>query len=92
MSISPNMMACAPVATVSMPDAQAMLIVCAGISGGSPARRATWRAGLGPEPACRPWPINTSPIAAGSMPARAIAARAATAPSSAGCTLRNAPP
>ena len=50
-SDSPSMIACAPLAIVCMPDAQALLMVCAGALVGMPARTATCRAGLGPEPA-----------------------------------------
>ena len=48
------------VAIACMPDAHALLIVCAGTLSGSPARRTTCRAGLGPDPACRAWPMSTS--------------------------------
>ena len=73
-------------------EAQALLTVCAGDASGTPARRPTWRPGLGPEPACRPCPITTSSTSDGVRPARSIAAREATAPSSAGCTSMNDPP
>ncbi len=69
-SDSPSRIDCAPVATACMPDAQALLIVCAGALSGSPARRATCRAGLGPDPACRACPMSTSSTRPGSTPAR----------------------
>ena len=82
----------AAVATACMPDAHALLIVWAGTASGSPARRTTCRAGFGPDPAWRPCPISTSPRGRRTTPARSSAALAATAPSSAGWTFRNAPP
>ena len=92
MSDSPSAIARAPAATASMPDAHALFTVVAGTRSGSPARRPTCRAGFGPEPACRAWPTNTSSMASPVIAARSSAARAAIAPSSAGCTSRKAPP
>src|SRR5262249_3209908 len=89
---SPSRIDCAPVAVACIPDAPALLIVWAGTLSGTPARTPTCRAGLGPDPAWRAWPIRTSPISSGATPARSSAARAATAPSSAGWTFRSAPP
>ena len=51
-------MLCAAAAIACRPDAQALLIVCAGAVTGTPARCPTCRAGFGPEPACRPWPTD----------------------------------
>ena len=50
-SASPSMIVCAPAAIVCMPDAHALLMVCAGTASGMPALCPTWRAGFGPEPA-----------------------------------------
>ena len=91
-SASPSMIDCAPVAIVCMPDAHALLIVCAGTESGTPARMPTCRAGLGPDPAWRPCPISTSSMVSGRMPARAIAAIAAAAPRSAGWMFLRDPP
>ena len=91
-SASPSMIACAPDAIDCIPEAHALLIVYAGTSSGSPVRRPTCRAGLGPEPACLACPMSTSSTFDPSTPARSSTALTATAPSSAGWTFRNAPP
>ena len=70
---SPSMIDCAPLAIVCMPEAQALLIVCAGTASGMPARMPTCRAGFGPDPAWRAWPISTSSTVAGVEPRRASA-------------------
>ena len=90
--VAANMIDCAPVAIVCIPEAQALLIVCAGTVSGTPAFIPTWRAGFGPDPAWRPWPISTSSTSAGETPARSSAALAAAAPSSAGWTFLSEPP
>ena len=89
---SPSRMLCAPEAIACRPEAQALLMVWAGAPSGRPARCPTCRAGFGPEPACRPCPISTSSTAVAGTPARASAARTATAPSSAGWVSLKVPP
>ena len=91
-SYSPTETASAAETTACMPEAQALLIVCAGTPSGRPAARPTCRAGLGPDPACRACPIHTSPTSAGSTPARWSASRVAAAPRVAACTSRKPPP
>src|SRR5579872_989686 len=89
---SPSRMVWAADAMACRPEAQALLMVWAGDASGTPARRPTWRPGFGPAPACRAWPMTISSMSAGVTPARLIAARAATAPNSAGCRSRSDPP
>src|SRR5262249_53238029 len=78
--------------TLMRPDAHAMLMVKAGTVSARPARRTTWRARLGPFPACRAWPNTTCSTASAGTPARCRAARAAIAPSSAAGTPASPPP
>ncbi len=79
-------------ATAFSPEAQAMLIVCAGTCSGRPARSAIWRPGFGPLPACRQLEATTSSTASGATPARSSAAAIACAPSATTGTARSVPP
>ena len=67
-------MARAAVATASIPEAHALLIVWAGTLSGRPARRTTCRAGLGPDPAWRACPISSSSTSSPRMVPRSSAA------------------
>jgi len=74
------------------PLPQAMFTVKEGTSCGTPARSATWRATLGPPPACRAQPMTASPTWAGATPARRSASAAAAAPSWAAVSAARPPP
>ncbi len=80
-SASPRAMAWAPEMTALRPEPQTLLSVQHGTFSGSPAKRAAWRAGAWPTPACRTFPITTSSTADGETPDRSRAARIAVAPS-----------
>ena len=73
-------------------EAQALFTVNAGTSWGTPLRIEICRAGFGPPPACRALPKMASSICAGSIPARSIAALAATTPKSAAVSEASDPP
>src|SRR6266702_4044944 len=75
-----------------IPEAQALLIVYAGTSCGTPLRMEIWRVGFGPPPACRALPKIVSSTCSGETPARSIAALAATTPMSAAVSPASVPP
>ncbi|GBC86558.1 hypothetical protein HRbin12_00552 [bacterium HR12] len=56
-SASPSMICWAPSWTAFIPEAQAMFTLYAGTSMGMPAFTLTCRPVLGPQPACRAWPM-----------------------------------
>src|SRR5712691_1686793 len=69
-----------------------MFTVKAGTSRGMPARKATWRATLGPPPACRAQPMTASSTWAGATPLRRRASTDAAEPSWAAVNDASAPP
>ena len=91
-AFSPAAIVRAPSVIALSDDAQALFTVKAGTASGTPARRETWRAVLGPPPACRAWPKIVSPTAAGGRPERSSAAFAAASPRSAAVRPAKEPP
>jgi hypothetical protein len=91
-SFSPAAIESAPSVSAFNDEAHALFTVYAGTESGIPARWETWRAVLGPPPACRACPKIVSSIAAGGRPDRSTAAFAATSPRSAADIEANAPP
>ena len=78
-------------AMASSPDRHTLLIVMAGTSIGMPAGTAACRAGICPTPACSTWPMITYSTSDPVRPARSMAPRMATPPSSAAETEARAP-
>ncbi len=74
-------MACAASITAFRPEPQTLFTVIAGTVSGMPPWIAAWRAGAWPTPAWTTFPISTSSICPGSIPARRTASRTAIAPS-----------
>src|SRR5262252_3870071 len=91
-SFSPAAIESAPRVSAFKDEAQALFTVYAGTESGTPARCETWRAVLGPPPACRACPKIVSSTAAAGRPDRSIAARAAAVPRSAALIVANEPP
>src|SRR5579872_871318 len=91
MPASPSRICCAPSATARRPEPQSWLRLQAGLSRGTPAATAAWRAGPWPAPACSTWPSTTSSTSAAETPARSSAARMATAPRACADWLASAP-
>ena len=91
-SKSPARMSDSAKVSARIPEPQTRLIVSAGTSTPMPARRATWRAGFCPAPPCSTWPKIVLSTSAADMPARSIAARAATVPRSTAVCVASAPP
>src|SRR5581483_3038514 len=77
--------------TACSPEAQTLFSVMADAVGGMPAASAACRAGAWPTPAWTTLPSSTSSTASGGTPARASAARTATAPSWGAGTSASAP-
>ena len=81
-STSPARIIESAISIARIDDAQTLLIVSAGVSFGSPAPIAAWRAGAWPAPACSTWPMITYCGSCGSTPMRSSAALITIAPSS----------
>ena len=81
-SCSPARIIASAISTARIDEAQTLLIVSAGVSFGSPAPIAAWRAGAWPAPACKTWPMITYSTSPSSIPARSSAARITSEPSS----------
>src|SRR5512142_2301561 len=91
-STSPARIIESAISIARIDDAQTLLIVSAGVSTGSPAPTAAWRAGAWPAPPWSTCPMITYSGSVGSIPTRSSAARIANAPSSvARCCLRPPP-
>ena len=81
-SWSPARIIVSAIWTARIDEAQTLLIVSAGVSFGSPAPIAAWRAGAWPAPACSTCPMITYSGSCGSRPIRSSAALIAIDPSS----------
>ncbi len=73
------------------PEPQTLLTVLALTVAGMPPKIPDWRAGACPSPAWTTFPMMTSSMSPGSMPARSTAALTAIAPSCVAGTLLNVP-
>ncbi len=92
-SLSPSCMLCAPLTTLWKPEPHSRFTVSAGTSCGTSALSATCRAMYGPlGSVCATLPKKTESMISGRPPACAMAARAATAPSSVAVRPLSVPP
>ncbi len=80
-STSPARIIESAISIARIDDAQTLLIVSAGVSFGSPAAIAAWRAGAWPAPAWSTWPMITYCGSCGSSPIRSSAALITKPPS-----------
>ena len=91
-SCSPARIITSAIWTARIEEAQTLLIASAGVSFGSPAPIAAWRAGAWPAPAWSTCPMITYSGSSGSRPIRPSAASIAIAPSSVACLPARPPP
>ncbi len=91
-STSPARIIESAISIARIDDAHTLLIVSAGVSFGSPAPIAAWRAGAWPAPPCSTWPMIAYCGSVASTPMRSSAALITIAPSSVASYFASPPP